>query len=491
MHSLKLRRRPDFDNGLHPEIRSIQAANRVTERFRRRGLEGPSVDGEKVVQQLEQSLERRGLLPKRESSGGPDTESRRASATAGIIPAETPRTPDSMGVGQDGTDVSYFAEVMFGSENKTFILIIDTGSSDTWIPSSKCTSEACKVHSTFGSEDSDTLKITQKTFDIKYAGGDVMGTVVTDSVKFAGFELLLSFGLASEVSDDFVNFPIDGILGLGFGDGSQQKVPTIMDELVDKGLIKSKLFGVALSRHGDEVNDGVINFGGIDSGLFEGDLTFTPSVSDQGLWELELDDFSVNGNALQLSGKTAIIDTGSSLVFVPPKDAMRIHSLIPGAEASGETFSIPCNSDATLEFTFSGVTYKVQPIDYIGVEVVEKESMCLSLILSRQIMDKDTWILGDLFLKNVYSVFDLENKRIGLAPRRKRDDGSTSASETGSTSLINAPAPTTTGSSSNSNASPAGDATPFGSSAPPALTSPSFLIFLASPFVLAITAVFL
>lgn len=92
-----------------------------------------------------------------------------------------------------------------------------------------------------------------------------------------------------------------------------------MDELVDKGLIKSKLFGIALSRHGDEVNDGVINFGGIDSGLFEGDLTFTPSVSDQGLWELKLDDVSVDGNALGLTGKTAIIDTGTSLViiFVP------------------------------------------------------------------------------------------------------------------------------------------------------------------------------
>jgi cathepsin D len=214
---------------------------------------------------------------------------------------------------------AYFSEVMFGSENKTFILVIDTGSSDTWIPSSKCTSEACKIHSTFGPDDSDTLKTTQKTFDIKYGSGDVMGTVVTDSVKFAGFELSLSFGLASVVSEDFVNFPIDGILGLGFSDGSQQKVPTIMDELVDKGLIKSKLFGIALSRHGDKVNDGVINFGGIDSGLFEGDLTFTPSVSDQGLWELKLDDVSVDGNTLGLTGKTTIIDTGTSLViiFVP------------------------------------------------------------------------------------------------------------------------------------------------------------------------------
>lgn len=141
-----------------------------------------------------------------------------------------------------------------------------------------------------------------------------MGFVVKDSIKFAGFSLELSFGVATEVSDDFVNFPIDGIMGLGFSDGSQQQVPTIMDELVENKLIDAKLFGIALSRHTDAVNDAVINFGGIDSGLFEGDLSFSPSVSEDGLWELKVDDAGVDGNALLFNGRTAVIDSGTSLV---------------------------------------------------------------------------------------------------------------------------------------------------------------------------------
>lgn len=194
--------------------------------------------------------------------------------------------------------------------------MIDTGSSDTWIPSNKCLSTACKLHTTFGASDSVSLKTTQTSFDIKYGSGDVQGFVVSDTIKFAGFELVISFGLATEVSEDFVNFPIDGIMGLGFPDGSRQKVRTIMDELVDNGLIKAKLFGLALSRQTDAVNDAVINFGGIDSGLFEGSLSFSSSVSDDGLWELQLDNASVDGNKFLPSGRTAVIDSGTSLVNI-------------------------------------------------------------------------------------------------------------------------------------------------------------------------------
>lgn len=35
-------------------------------------------------------------------------ESGQATSTGGVIPAQTPKTPDSMGIGQDGTDVCEF-----------------------------------------------------------------------------------------------------------------------------------------------------------------------------------------------------------------------------------------------------------------------------------------------------------------------------------------------------------------------------------------------
>lgn len=57
---------------------------------------------------MERSLDRRGLLRRRQSPGIVVKESGQATRTGGVIPAETPKTPDSMGIGQDGTDVCEF-----------------------------------------------------------------------------------------------------------------------------------------------------------------------------------------------------------------------------------------------------------------------------------------------------------------------------------------------------------------------------------------------
>jgi len=280
-------------------------------------------------------------------------------------------------------ETAYFSEVKFGSNNTAFTLVIDTGSSDTWISSDTCRSRACLVHKTYGSKDSKTLVKTTRTFGIRYGSGQVEGSIVSDSVSFAGFNMNISFGMATRVSDDFIYFPIDGIMGLGFQNASTQKVPTIMDELVAKRLINEKLFGIALARHTDAVNDGVVNFGAADASLFEGELNFMPSVSQQGLWEIKVDNTSVDGRVVGLSGRTAVIDSGTSLILVPPSDALTLHSIIPGAETNGDVFAVPCNTTSNIEFTFGGVKYKVPPRDYVSEKINSEDDICQSLITGR------------------------------------------------------------------------------------------------------------
>lgn len=400
---MHIKRIPRADNGVHPQIRAVQHANAVSKKFRKRGIPGPDVDRELAIRNVISSLEKR-ELKKRQN-------------TFEFLRSDKPTTRDSMAVDQDGNDFSYFSQVNFGPNNKTFLLVIDTGSSDTWVPSSNCTAQACRNHETYGSSDSSTLVFQGRTFSIRYGTGQVAGEVVRDDVSFAGFKVNIEFGLSNVVSSDFVNFPIDGIMGLGFPEASQQGASTIMDVLVHDKLINSKVFSVALSRASDGLKDGVIHFGAVDKSYYTGPMTYSKTTSELGYWEIALDDAAIDGVSYGFKGRTAIIDTGTSLMLLPPDDAYNVHLIIDGARTDGESFAVPCNTNKTLDVTFSGVTYAIPPIDWIGEPTVAGGKYCISHIISRTITGPKTWLMGDVFLKNVYSTFDFDKSRIGFGKR--------------------------------------------------------------------------
>lgn len=100
-------------------------------------------------------------------------------------------------------------------------------------------------------------------------------------------------------------------------------------------------------------------------------------------------------------------------MLLPPTDAKKIHSLFPGAQADGEIFNLPCKSQTPFQLIFSGVSYNMSPTDYIGSPINGDDSMCTSNIIGRRPFEEDQWLVGDVFLKNVYSVFDYDKKRIG------------------------------------------------------------------------------
>lgn len=288
-------------------------------------------------------------------------------------------------------------------------MLIDTGSANTWVMGSNCKSDSCGIHNLFGSDDSTSLKMTTKSWKLAYGTGEVDGFVASDKVAFANYSLDLGFGLANIASDDFNNYPMDGILGFGPPQSNELGTDTIMQVLDDQTNLKDNILGVHLQRSADGAKDGQLIIGGMDRSRFNGDLNYLQTVNANS-WEIKVDDMILDGEACGLTGKTAMIDTGTSYILMPPSDAETLHNKIPGSSHNGELYTVPCGSSTLLQVAFNGVKYSISPKDYVGKPA---GSGCSSNIIGHQAFGPDQWILGDVFLKNVYTVFDFDKDRIG------------------------------------------------------------------------------
>lgn len=353
-----------------------------------------------------------------------------------VITAAKPSATDSAGIAQDGTDFSYFSPFTFGDGTQQYYMLIDTGASNTWVMGGECTTDACTAHNTLGPSDSSTLKVTQDTFGISYGTGSVGGDIASDTVHFAGLSAPLTFGLGTNVSSEFLSYPMDGIVGLGRGDSTSPAIdaPPFLDALKNAGIIKSHVFGVNLWRTSDGgTNDGEINFGAPDSSKFTGSLTYSSLVTNNdGFYEIPVDDASVDGKSIGFGGdRTALIDTGTSFVLMPAGDADKLHALIKGSAQDGETYTIPCDWKGTVSLTFNGEDFDISYKDVVGHST--SSGQCNSNIVGRQTFSPTQWLIGDVFLKNVYSVFDKDGSRVGFG-RKGTASSSSSQSQASATS---------------------------------------------------------
>ncbi|EFQ98749.1 hypothetical protein MGYG_01767 [Nannizzia gypsea CBS 118893] len=330
--------------------------------------------------------------------------------------ASPPTVPSSLGINNDGFDFSYFSEIKIGSEGQKMWMLIDTGASSSWVFGSDCTSKACEAHNTFGKEDSKTIKITNEKWAVTYGTGKVSGVMVNDTMSFAGFELVTPFGSASTASEDFLNYPMDGILGVGPQDPNA-KFPTVLQLLMQQNHMKKNVIGINLQRSSDGATDGQITFGDIDTSKFSGELTYSSVVPNGYQWEIAADDFIMDGEPLNFKGRSGIIDTGTSFLILPPADAELVHSKIPQAVKGSPFYTVPCSTKTDIKLSIAGVKYTIQPKDYVGYETATK-GICNSLIVGQQFLGPKQWLVGDVFLKNVYSVYDYDKRQVGLAARK-------------------------------------------------------------------------
>jgi len=305
---------------------------------------------------------------------------------------------------------------VFPAERRT-LRLTDTGSSNLWVPEVGC--KNCG-YSFFGMGKNKYNSKTSKTFvedgdefDIQYGSGAVSGTFCSDSVTL-GDDIVVENQMFARVQDAkgmgiaYAFGKFDGIAGLGFDTLSVNGVETPFHNAIDQRLVAYPMFAFYL---GDN-KDGELTFGGYDNSHFTGNLQWINLV-EAAYWKIAID--GIEMGSFSSSNTDAIVDSGTSLITGPSSDIARIAEEIGATRSLTGQYTINCDDIQNIP----DITFTIDGNDYIlpGVSlVVKSSSMCLFAMMGMDFQEPGPkWILGDVFMREYYTVFDYGSKRIGLA----------------------------------------------------------------------------
>lgn len=306
----------------------------------------------------------------------------------------------------------WYGEISVGTPSKTFTVDFDTGSSDLFLPGANCGS-SCSGHKIYNVGESSSAKDLGKTFTVKYGDGStVSGEQYTDNVSIVGLTATgQTLGAAKTYSTGFQSdrFAPDGLLGMGFQSISVYNAAPLFQSLVAQGSVDQQTFSFYLAEQGSE-----LYIGGTNPSHYSGDFTYVP-VTTKGYWQVNFDGVWVDGTQVKQSA-SAIVDTGTTLIIGETDGIKALFAKIPGShQVDNGLYTIPCDYNTPISVSFGGRAFSVDPKTFNLGHYGSSSSDCLAGAASDDSLRGKFWIIGDVFLQNVYTEFDVGNGRIGFA----------------------------------------------------------------------------
>lgn len=307
----------------------------------------------------------------------------------------------------------YTINLTLGSPLQQVTVLIDTGSSDLWVPSGKYVGG-------FRHSRSQTWNLVGNDFSIKYVKGYAKGIWGHDTIDFLSGTTLhrQRFGLATDASE-----PIMGVFGIGpiKSESARQYYSNIPVSLVQHGYIAKNAYSIYLDDQGSKT--GSILFGGVDRAKYVPPLRTMRMTSTSSL-EVHLDTIEVDGVNYNMD-LPVVLDTGTSLMYLPQQIVEQVANAYGAAydpsrqlyrlsAARAEQTQLPLS----VEFALGGATISVPtkelfwPMQWFSGQE-ENGDYALTMMPNSQSLGFN--ILGDTFLRSAYIVFDLDAREISLA----------------------------------------------------------------------------
>ena len=310
--------------------------------------------------------------------------------------------------------------LQFGTPASQYSFLFDSGSTKTWIKDSNCRD----CGGTYNTNASTTFLLTNDTeSSVTYADGtSVSGPMAQDSVSLNGLRVeKYQFILARKLSPQ--NSSLAQYQGIsGFGPTSTES-KSFFSSIFDAHPTLAPVVSYFIDN--SQTNGGLI-LGGIDTARFSGRLAVqeivTSSKGGFDSFSLPLDSIKVGEYSVPLtSARSLLIDTGTSLTVLPLDIATEINerlNLVSLGEDFPGLFGTYCPDGIIPEgmpnitIIMGKVKLKITPDVYSFLITDRNTTYCISGI---QGTTDGYSIIGNVFLRRYYTVFDLHHKRIGFA----------------------------------------------------------------------------
>ena len=165
--------------------------------------------------------------------------------------------------------------------------------------------------------------------------------------------------------------------------------------------------------------DGLVDWLLLSSSLKQPNLTnlafgsVSNTTAEASYWRINMEGIKIG--SFSTSSTDGIVDSGTSLLVGPTADVSGIAEAIGAKKTLTGQYTIDCDmvsSIPDMTFTIDGKEYTV-PGSKI---VIQTTGMCLFAMMGMDFKAPGPkWILGDVFMREYYTVFDYEKEQVGFA----------------------------------------------------------------------------
>jgi len=318
---------------------------------------------------------------------------------------------------------TWVTNIDLGEPAQKLKMMLDTGTLNTWVTSSTCTTQACFAHKSYSPSNSKTYEGSHRAPKVECFGpwGE-MGVIFgfdygqfsmnnsDDTVK----ESLSMMLATSYTGSSFENLVGDG--GLAIPAIVDNEATAILNDLFNNGVIDYPIASFYLDK---ATKTGECLLGGINADHFIPEtLNCLPLLAPYGgnelayLWAVKLDSLCVNSESVYAESceTQLVLDTGASF-FKGAKQV--IDPLINAVTCNGkhpkkvDSFS-ELKNYPPIFITLGNDTYELTPEQYF-VKIGASWEIAIQVLKG---MPENMLLVGQVFLETVYSIFNFGNNNL-------------------------------------------------------------------------------